>query len=996
MPANIWTIAQTPDGYLWLGSVDGLYRFDGVLVERVAEDKLPSPSIHALAATASGGLWIGYERPVGVISFLQHGVVKNYSLNIPSSTSVHNFVIGPDKTVWASTPDYILRFDGNVWRRVGSDWGTSFGEGRGGVWAFGVAKDGVVWSKNLDGLFYLQPGSSHFVQARGYQGGAEGFTTTADGRLWTTDLNAGVLYALPSLNQLRSGVSRRGAVQTLIVRRDKHAIGLPDSLRGSILVDRDGTLWSANFSSGGLIRARPLPLPPNAGNYRGRADTFNARDGLSSDLVHTLFEDREGNIWAGTGLGLDRFRDANLVTEKQIPVGFRARFVQSTKNALYAYTGWSGTETRATDGTESIYRIVRGGSPEIFARNVGRLRGMDVDERTNTLWLVTQRGMQQLKGNGLGPPVALPADVNGSSVLSAVHDKRGAIWISAYRHGVFRQRNGGWKPVAVRSRIGATAILIPDSDGSMWVRYSGGSLFRVARQKIEDFSNNRLNIGDVTFIRAEGNGLIIGGESGIGRIERGKFYALRSSDVPALSGVTGISNTNDGSSWVFTQAGILRVGTGELETAIRRSDPQALKFELFDSRDGLPGAPYGAVYGSSAATDPDGRVWFTTGNGLVWIDPKNLHHNPLPPPVVIRSVTADNRRYDFPVELHLAAGTSKIEVDYAGLSLTMPARNRYRYKLDGVDEGWVDPGSRRQAFYTNLGPGNYKFHVIAANSDGVWNKTGVTLAFSIAPTFFQSWPFYLIVALAAVLLLWAAYSWRMRLVKAKVQSRLETQVAERERIARELHDTLLQGVQGLVLRFQSIADRLPDSQPEKPMLESALDRAESVLIEGRDRVRELRTTDEAGDLAGRLLVVAHDFADPKTKFDLTIEGIVRPLHALACDEASRIGEEAIRNAFLHANARSIDVAIVYMRKELTLTVNDDGKGLDDEVATAGERAGHYGMIGMRERARRIGATLTISSRGGAGCQVMLTIPSPSAYADERQARRFRLPVLSRA
>src|SRR6201996_8467577 len=269
MPADIWAITQTPDGYLWLGSVNGLYRFDGVHVEKFAAALLPSPSIHALAATKTGGLWIGYERPVGVVSLLQNGVVTNFTINARSSTSVHNIVLGPNDTVWASTPDTILKFDGKRWQAIDSDWGSSLGEAGGGVWAFGVARDGVVWSKNLNGMYYLRPGSARFVKARGYAGGPEAFTQTPDGRLWTTDAGSGHLYALPDLNGETDDAPPAPAL----------GITVSESLLGPILLDRDGTLWCAGSGDGGLCRIR-APTHPGSGPALPRADGFTASSSL--------------------------------------------------------------------------------------------------------------------------------------------------------------------------------------------------------------------------------------------------------------------------------------------------------------------------------------------------------------------------------------------------------------------------------------------------------------------------------------------------------------------------------------------------------------------------------------------------------------------------------------------------------------------------------------------------------------------------------------------
>ena len=981
IPADIWSIAQTPDGYLWLGSVNGLYRFDGVHVERIAADRLPSPSIHALAATPTGGLWIGYERPVGVISLLQDGVVTNFAIHAQTSTSVHSIVRGPDQSAWASTPDQILRFDGKEWRSVDSDWGSSLGEASGGVWAFGVARDGVVWSKNPRGLFYLKPGTSRFVRSLEHIGGEEAFTSTPDGRLWTIDPVAGRPYALPDLI---------GTVHP-VVSAPTRSMTVREPLSGPILLDRDGTLWCAILSDGGLCRVRgtepSVPIDPD----EPILDRFTANAGLSSNLVHTLFEDREGNIWVGTSLGLDRFRAANIVADTRVPAGYRARFLQSTASALYAYTGWSRTAASATDGSQSLYRILPHQPPKILIRNVGRLRGMHANEATGTLWLTTSKGVQQLLGAQLAPPIVLPKGVVADFVYSAVQDKSGALWISAFHGGVFRRQRGVWQPVAVRSNFSATAVLIPDPSGSMWVRYSGGTLYRVSGELIEDFSKSGLDIGDVTLIKPDARGLLIAGESGIARFDGKKFYSLRASRVPALSVVMGVAETADGSTWIYTQAGILRVASQGLEAALRNGEGGALSYELFDPRDGLSGAPYGAVYGSSAATAADGRVWFTTGQGLVWIDPKNLHRNAIAPTVLIRSLTVGDRVYDQPANVRLAPDSENLQIDYTALSLTTPERNQFRYRLDGVDKNWVDARDRRQAFYTKLGPGEYRFHVVATNNDGVWNQAGASLIFTIPPTFLQSIWFTILCVAVALTLLWTWYWYRLRQVAARIRERLEGRMSERERIARELHDTLLQGFHGLLLRFQAVAEQIPAAQPARKLMESALDRADEVLVEGRDRVRDLRLSNAGEELSEELGAAVAQMPiapNPDVRFRLSVEGMPRDLHPIIFAEMSAIGKEALLNAFKHSNARTIEVKVIYGRRELRLRIHDDGAGISRQVRDAGGRDGHFGLTGMRERAEKIRAEFSILSEPGGGTEVVVTVSARIAYV--RSSRPWAL------
>ncbi|MFZ1988750.1 MAG: triple tyrosine motif-containing protein, partial [Alphaproteobacteria bacterium] len=398
--------------------------------------------------------------------------------------------------------------------------------------------------------------------------------------------------------------------------------------------------------------------------------------------------------------------------------------------------------------------------------------------------------------------------------------------------------------------------------------------------------------------------------------------------------------------------------------------------------------PYGAVYGSTVATGPDGRVWFTTGKGLVWIDPNNLYHNPLPPPVVIRSLTVNGRDYAWPSSVALAAGTRNVEISYTALSLSIPERVRFRYKLDGVDEDWVDPGNRRQAFYTRLGPGQYRFRVVAANSDGVWNDEGAGFTFSTPPTFLQSKAFLGLCVVTGAALLWGAYRARLAQVSAHMRAQLETRLSERERIARELHDTLLQGFQGLMLRFQSVADSIPPDEPARQLIEETMTRGDEVLAEGRDRVRNLRGVDTAEDLPQTLRDAVKNFGQGAPNFRVIVEGTPCVLHPVVNDEITRICNEAVLNALKHANAKNIEVNVLYHRASLQVRIRDDGSGIDSKVLEMGGRQGHFGLVGMRERAQKIEAEFTLSSRARAGTEIDITVPAALAYA-KRPARRLR-------
>ena len=441
-----------------------------------------------------------------------------------------------------------------------------------------------------------------------------------------------------------------------------------------------------------------------------------------------------------------------------------------------------------------------------------------------------------------------------------------------------------------------------------------------------------------------------------------------------------------GGTWFHTVSGIYRVSTRQLAQAFR--DPAVeLDYQLFDARDGFRSTGTIDQFGGTAVRGPDGRLWFLNADNVAWIDPHRLYRNPVPPPVSIKSIKVGGRTLG-PAEVRkLAAGISNLQIDYTALSLQSPDRVKFRYQLEGVDRSWVDAGDRRQAFYTRLGPGHYRFRVIAANHDGVWNTTGASLQFEIPPTFIQSGWFVLLCTLFAALALWLVYSLRMWQVSATIHRRHEERMAERERIARELHDTLLQGVQGLILKIQAVTEEIPPDSPARQKMEQALDRADDVLIEGRDRVKDLRISPATGpDLSSAIGTMGSELAkEHSTPFNLSVEGTPRLLDPIVREETLRIAQEALANAFHHARASKIETEIIYDRGELRLRFRDDGGGIDSAFLKAG-RPGHWGLPGMRERARKIRARFEVWSRQDAGTEIELRVPARIAYI--RSSRRW--------
>ena len=354
-----------------------------------------------------------------------------------------------------------------------------------------------------------------------------------------------------------------------------------------------------------------------------------------------------------------------------------------------------------------------------------------------------------------------------------------------------------------------------------------------------------------------------------------------------------------------------------------------------------------------------------------------------PPPVRILGVIADHKTYEPKARLRLPPLTRVLEIDYTALSLTIPEEVRFRYRLAGAGGDWQDAGTRREAFFTNLRPGSYRFNVVACNNDGVWNENGATLDFVVLPAFYQTRSFFLLCFAAPAFLVWAAYRWRLRQFAARLDLQFQERLDERTRIAQDLHDTLLQGVLSASMQFHVAVDGIPADAPEKPRLSRALQLLAQVIEEGRNAVRGLRApapqSPGADDLGQALSRIPQELGlQEPSGFCIVVEGPPQPLRPLIHDEVYRISREALVNAFRHSGAAEIEVEIELAARALRVFVRDDGRGIDPEVLRSG-REGHWGLSGMRERAERIGAQLRVWSRERAGTEVELSVPREIAF-----------------
>ena len=986
MPGPVDTITQTPDGYLWLGARAGLYRFDGQSFiswdSAPSGGKLPRSSVSSLFTARDGSLWIGFTS--SAISRLQNGTLRTYTPADGLHTGgILSIAEDQNGSIWAGGADGFSRFENQKWNKVGAELGY-YAPGarqlvvdRGGtLW---VATDGLNFGLGNDGIrvntiLKLPPNGKQFEATGQPVGYVAQLAEAPDGAIWMAEASGPGPTVRPVLG--RSGPNIERAVQ---------------KTPGCVLFDGQSSLWIGLLRTGGIRRALDFKHLEQVS-----LDRFGSEDGLSSDGVRAAFQDREGNIWFGTNRGLDRFRE-----NKATPLSKKEGLMQDGELAL----------TSTPDGTVWIInspedlvqhfmhgRIVGQTLPRYSQSDSTRVLSLYSDK--NRVWLGGSFGLATGTGGKLSY-IRVPGAADKSTVEAITTDSSGDLWIlvwEGYKSRLKRLRNGTWTDFLHSPGLPdhRCRILFGDALGRVWLGFESGEVVVYENDRFHPYSaSDGLPTGKVLAITGQHSGNVwIAGAGGLSRPDGHRFVTLTKENGLPGNSVSAILEDNGGFLWIAGALGIIRVSPKEVEKAFKSSSYRMQRLFL-DTADGLPGLPSQQEPFPTATKTADGRLWFTTIDGIAVIDPLRLPMNAVPPPIVIETVKADDRTFAISPALHFRPKVRNIEIGFAALSLSVPERVLFRYKLEGYDSSWSGPSESRTVRYTNLPPRQYRFRVAGCNNDGLWNEHGATLEFDIAPMFYQTNWFLLLCGMMAGVLVWAVYRWRLTQVTERLDLQYAERLSERERIARELHDTLLQGIQGLMLRFQAVAKEIPDHTSTRQTLERALDRADEMMAEGRDRVRGLRTSgDESDDLSQAFSNVAREFVGaPLTEFRILVEGAVRPLHPLVRDEACRIGCEAITNAFLHSHSHDTKVEICYAPKELRIRIHDDGCGIDPELLAAGGRSSHWGLRGMRERASKIRGRLDIRSRVQAGTEIELIVPSSVAYVGTRSKSSRELCLL---
>jgi signal transduction histidine kinase/ligand-binding sensor domain-containing protein len=951
----VFAMAQTSDGYLWLGSEFGLFRFDGVRFmpwQPPAGQQLPDKP-YSLLVTADGTLWIGTFA--GLVSWNGDKLTQYPEVG---GLFVTSLLEDREGTVWAGM--------------LGGSPGTPTGrlcairsgraqcyleDGAFGSFVWSLAEDssGVLWAGAESGLWRWKPGASKRYAMPGRRLGD--MTKTDDGRLLLGVSGAG-------LRQIVGDKVEEYSIHRPVNRN----VLLPDREVDSnkLLRDRDGGLWIGTHEHG-LIHVQ-----------QGRTDVFTKSDGLSGDTSCSIFEDREGNVWFASTRGLDRFQELPVINiSKQ-----QGLSSDNTHSVIAATDGsvWIGTQhglTRWKAGRFTVFRK-SSGLPDDETQSL-------YQDYRGRLWVFTKHGLAYFED---GRFVAI-SGVPSEEVYSITGDRAGNLWLSGNK-GLSHLRDGRlvehfqWSALGRRQQ----AKVILADQGGLWLSFwlDGGVLyFKDGQVRASYTPADGLGKGHVPGLRLDAGGALWAAteEGGLSRIKDGRISTLTNRNGLPCDTVHWTIEDDDRSLWLYTSCGLVRIARTELDAWV--ADPQRrIETTVWDSSDGVRLGAVATSFNPPVTKSTDGKLWFL-GEGVQLVDPHHLPVNQIPPPVYIEQITADRRTYDAAQGLRLPALVRDLAIDYVALSFVAPEQVKYRYKLEGYDDEWQEAGNRRQAIYTNLPPRAYRFRVMASNNSGVWNEEGALLDFSIAPAFYQTAWFRLAILVLFLVLLWAAYRLRVRQLAHQFNMTLEARVSERIRIARDLHDTLLQSFQGLLLRFQLVS-QLFTAQPveAKQTLDSAIDQASNAIGEARDAVQGLRSSAfDTSDLVEAITAMAEELtSDTSTSeppaIDVEVEGARRDLNANVRDEAYRIAGEALRNAFRHANAKRITVEIRFDPRHFQLSVSDDGKGIDEQ-AMRKQPTKHFGLHGMRERAELFGGKLEVWSKRGSGTQLDLSIPGAIAY-----------------
>jgi ligand-binding sensor domain-containing protein/signal transduction histidine kinase len=936
---SILQITQTREGYLWLATQTGLVRFDGVRFQD-ADDIIPGAPANLWARAAvedqQGRLWVG-SNDSGIYRLGPDGVNQYTTAQGLPSNAIQCLVPGLHSVMWVCTDNGVARMD------------ISGSQPRIEI----TANDDSTVSQNIRAAC-VDPQGTLWIGGDWPAVQHDGRTTALKGIPASATVRALLCLGDTVWVGTSDGLIRiHNDEQRLFTVKDD----LADNFIFSLSQGSDGVIWIGTRN--GFSRLRD-----------GDFDSFHPQDGLSQSTAISMFEDREGTLWVGTKRGLNQFVDGRGVpytVSEGLPSNEAGPVLAERSGAV-----WAGTLDRGLarfDGQDFHTLTVRDG---LSSNTILSL----AEDRDGSLWAGTQGGLNQLRENRVVDTYNSQRGLPGNAIRTLYQDRAGVLWAGTDK-GLAALRGGRFEPAPGAPRVAVTA-LSEDREGHIVIATERG-VYQGLPGGFRELTFNGAAIRPVNTLYRDADGLLWMGLNGGG---------LRLLDGSVVTGFQTRDGLFDGEIY-----GIVRDDQDRLWMACSRGVFSVPRSELREFAAGtikkVTSAPYSpmdaqrVIEGQSGVAPvlsrtKDGRLWFSTIRGLLVLDPSHWQREATPPMLVIENPIV-NGHSELPDRIgQLPPGRKNVEFNYTGLAYYLPTRLRFRYMLEGFDRDWIDAESRREAFYTNLPPGNFRFRVTACNADNICNEEGATVAFSLAPLFYQRTWFWPSVAIAIAALGWLLYQLRIR----RLRERYDLILAERSRIARELHDTLIQGFSGITMAMQALAGRLRSSQ-ERETLEDIIRDAATCLRETRQSVAGLRAVhDSQSGLTAAIATAAREITDTKdVRLKLKLDKVDRRLPAEVEYNLLRIASEAISNSAKHSGARNIEVTLESTSEALRLAVHDDGSGLGKDGAAL--RPGHYGIIGMKERATQIGADLQLLSEPGHGTTVSVHLPAGRAAAPEK-------------
>jgi signal transduction histidine kinase len=944
-PPQISSMAQTPDGWLWLGTSDGLFRFDGVTFARVplpTRGMLARDQIYTMHAADNGDLWIAHM--FGGVSLLRADGRLEDIAELPGQPAglVSSLASDVDASLWVICTAGLFHVEGGAWRRVVDSAGWKDDTIR----SLLRDQDGVLWATFDAQTWRLDRQAGRFV-AVGPAGAAGSLQQSPDGRVWA--MRAGRLVPVSAA----SGRVRSPRANQVEARTGGQ-------------FDRSGNLWQLRCPNGACL----LPAAHRVGDAldpAGQGQHLGQPPDISSPNADQVMEDREGNVWIVTDNGLDRYQP-NRVEHSGLPgSGTPVSLAADADGAVWA----------ADAPTGALYRLAAGSAPALQPGRYARVVGT---ARDGALLLAGKRSIER-RLHGVTTIIPLPPARDGKAADLAVIgmlDDGKVLWMAAFETGLMGYVDGQWRPRSDFNLPQKIVISAAGAVGQLWLADGDGGLTLYDDGKLTRYDATMAGLASAVFA---GPQVMVAGERGLAVLQHGVMRLLPARVPDQLRNISGMAITPDGDRWFNGAAGIVHVVAADWSRALAQPH-EALQYTLLDGRDGYPGQATTANRLPSVVQAAGGQLWLATTGGVVRLETRTLPRNQVAPNAQILQVSAGATTWSVRTDqaVQLPPASQDFSIAFTAPALRRPEALRYAWRLEGVDHGWIDGGNRRSASYTHVPPGAYRFHVRATNEDGVTGSTEAIQTIVVNPTMVQSSWFKALCALLAILLGVALYRYRVRVLTARVAAQLQVRASERERIARTLHDTYLQSVNALMLRVGTMAQSLPADSPTRARLETVLADASHAVVEGRDQVEQLRGGGGAATLEQVLARSAGPLHQcyPDVAYTVHVDGAPRALAPTVVDEVGQVSSEALRNAFLHAGATRIDVRIGYA-DPFTIAVADDGKGLDDDVRRLGYRSGHWGLLGMRERVKAIGATLAVDSAHGAGTRVTLALPAAQAY-----------------